>query len=126
MYKCYSKLLLAIFISGCLFLISCAIENTNSDSAGIGTSKVEDDMKTEPGSSTSSLGNFVANELICLVQSEQEASELAELYSISLKSFTNGVAVFTTEEDLQTVIDRGKKKGWKELYKNGVYHALSQ
>ncbi|WP_092643149.1 hypothetical protein [Acetanaerobacterium elongatum] len=69
---------------------------------------------------------YVAGELLCLTQTKQQADEIAQLYNITLKSFDNGIAVFTTEEDLQTVIDRGKKNGWVELYKNMVYHALSE
>ncbi len=46
-------------------------------------------------------------ELMCLTGNEDEAKKIAEQYGISFVEFDNGVAVFTTTEDLNAVIQRG-------------------
>lgn len=53
--------------------------------------------------------------LICLADSEGAAQEIAQLYDVELVKFQNGVAVFSTEENLQEVIQRGVDNGWPEL-----------
>jgi len=70
-------------------------------------------------------GNYVEGELICLCDTENDAREVAELYGIELKSFGDGVAVFTTDEPLDDVIARGKEKGWPELSYNNINSANS-
>lgn len=67
--------------------------------------------------------NIVPGELFTLTDSREEAEELAELYGITLKSFESGVAVFTTCEDLDTVIRRGEENGWQPLEKNYIQTA---
>jgi len=54
-------------------------------------------------------------ELTAFVEDEAAAKTLAELYGITLVSFSNRVAVYHTEEDPKTVIARGEKNGWPEL-----------
>ncbi len=75
-----------------------------------------------PGSSPHG-ESTVSHQLLCMTQTEEEAVLIAQQYGIELESFRKGVAVFTTQEDPQAVIDRGKKNGWAELYKNQIYHA---
>ena len=48
-------------------------------------------------------------ELFCLCESEEKAKEIADSYEIELVSWGNGVAVFHTEKDLETVIQYGIK-----------------
>ena len=48
-------------------------------------------------------------ELYCLAETLAEAEEIASLYDITLVSFGDGVATFTTDRDLQEVIEYGKK-----------------
>lgn len=54
-------------------------------------------------------------ELMCLVETEAEAKEIAKQYGITLVKCEYGVATFHTEESLTDVIERGKKEGYKEL-----------
>lgn len=48
-------------------------------------------------------------ELYCLAESQTEAEEIASSYDITLVSFGDGVATFTTDKDLHEVIEYGKK-----------------
>lgn len=59
-------------------------------------------------------------ELLCLVDSEEEAKTIADQYGIELVNFSYGVATFHTEDDPQKVIDMGKEKGYPELSLNGI------
>ena len=57
-------------------------------------------------------------QLLCLVETREEAENLAALYGIALVDFGEGVAVFYTEEDPDAVIARGLENGWQELSLN--------
>lgn len=59
-------------------------------------------------------------ELLALVETEEEAKKIAEVYGIELVSYSYGVAGFHTEEDPQAVISRGKANGWPQLDMNTV------
>ena len=59
-------------------------------------------------------------ELLATVESREEAEEIAALYGIELVSCSEHIATFHTEEDLQTVIQRGKDNGWPLLEINHV------
>ncbi len=51
-------------------------------------------------------------ELFCLVNSEEEAVEIARLYGFELVSCRENVATFHTDEAPEAVIERGKANGW--------------
>lgn len=72
--------------------------------------------------SSGSDSNFVSGGLMCAADSEEQAQEIAEQYGITLKSYGNGVAEFTTEEDPMAVIARGQKNKWTPLSRIGVTH----
>lgn len=57
-------------------------------------------------------------ELVALVDSEEEAEEIAEMYGITLSSYGFGVAVYTTDRDAGEVIREGIEKGYPELEVN--------
>ena len=59
-------------------------------------------------------------ELVCMAETQAEAEEIAALYGITLVSYGNEVAVFTTEEDYREVIRRGKDNGWPLLDGNYI------
>lgn len=59
-------------------------------------------------------------ELLCLCESEAEAKEIADQYGITFVNYDYGVATFTTDKDLQEVIQMGKDNGWTELSMNHV------
>lgn len=55
------------------------------------------------------------NPLMALVDTQEEAQEIAELYGITLVSYENGVAVYQTDEDPFQVIARGDENGYPQL-----------
>lgn len=66
-------------------------------------------------------GGIIAdNQLMALVETEEEAKSIAEQYGIELMSFSEGVAEYRTEEDLDEVIARGQNNGYPALYINMV------
>lgn len=60
----------------------------------------------------------VENSLVALVDTQEEADEIAEQYGIVLASYENGVATYHTEEDPYDVIARGEENGYHELSVN--------
>lgn len=66
------------------------------------------------------VGEQGKTELIAMVQTEQEAKEVAEQYGITFVSFDTGVAVFETDEDPMEVISRGEKNGYVPLSLNYI------
>ena len=59
-------------------------------------------------------------ELLCLVDSKEEAQKIADQYGIELVNFGYGVATFHTDQDPNEVIKMGLEKGYPELSLNGV------
>ncbi len=54
-------------------------------------------------------------ELYCLTDSKEEAEEIADMYQIELVRYGDGVAVFHTQEDPRSVIEKGKANGFPKL-----------
>lgn len=56
-----------------------------------------------------------STELIALADDEEQAQEIATLYQIELLSFSEGVAVYTTDQDPNELIALGKQNGYPLL-----------
>lgn len=56
--------------------------------------------------------------LIAQADTLEDAQAIADQYGITLVEYDLGVATFYTEEDPQTVIDRGIRNGWPVLELN--------
>lgn len=56
--------------------------------------------------------------LMAMAETEEEAKKIAEQYGIELVSFSDGVAVYQTDEKLADVIARGQEQGYPQLYLN--------
>lgn len=83
------------------------------------------DATSEPAWETEYLPELPETEkLLCLVESEQEAREIAALYGITFVRCIEGVATFDTDEDPRAVIRRGKENDWPELSTNDILHAF--
>lgn len=63
-------------------------------------------------------------ELIALAEDRAEAEKIAELYGIELSSFSDGVAVYTTEEDPQKLMELGDNNGYPALTVNSNHYQL--
>lgn len=69
------------------------------------------------------------NPLMAMVDTEEEAEEIAELYGITLVSCENGVAVYQTEEDPMQVITRGQENDYPQLslnFKRKLHNNMDQ
>ena len=73
-----------------------------------------------PTGSVQPLPAAEGEELMATVSSQEEAEEIAALYGIELVSCSEHIATFHTEENPQTVIQRGKDNGWPLLEVNYV------
>lgn len=67
----------------------------------------------------------VPGQLVCLADSKQEAEQIAQDYGIELLSFEDGVALFSTEEELMEVIRRGQENGLPALSYNHIHQTMS-
>lgn len=94
------------------------VDSTNPISSEVAPAErpVTDDVVTDDELETS-----VQGQLLALVDTQEEAEEIAALYGIELLSFSDGVAVYYTEEDVSSVIARGKENGWVELSENNLH-----
>lgn len=79
-------------------------------------------VKAEKWEEISRDGQNGETELTALADSQEEADEIAQLYGIELKSYSYGVAVFTTEEDPQELMQLGQEKGYPRLEYNYTAH----
>lgn len=69
--------------------------------------------------------NFPADgsvEMLALAKSEAEAREIAEWYQIELQSFSEGVAVYSTDRDPAELIALGNQNGYPKLSVNQELH----
>lgn len=63
-------------------------------------------------------------ELMAVVDSEEEAQEIADLYGIRLSSYAFGVAIYTTDQDVDALLKMGEEKGYPELSINTETYEL--
>ncbi|MCR4908830.1 MAG: hypothetical protein K5985_08360 [Lachnospiraceae bacterium] len=112
-----------ILISAMLCLFAAAAAGCGKEHGEAGEMKAvtdpeHDDIANYPQSTDSLISPVSGKELTASVQSEKEAKEIAAGYGIEFVDYTSGVAVFHTEEDPSSVIERGKKDGLPELSLN--------
>lgn len=85
-------------------------ESAEPEASGQEGEDSEDDMN----------GYVKGKELFMLLETEEEALEIAELYGIEFVSLEYGVATFHTEEDPASVVKRGLENGWPKLTINSM------
>lgn len=83
-----------------------------------------DSPRGSVSSDTSTGETDEATELIAVVDSQEEAEEIAELYGISLSSYAFHVAIYTTDRDASEVIAEGEEKGYPTLSRNEENYRL--
>lgn len=113
-------LLSAIWPSGCgknRELTKISADGTNSNLL----------QTSESGSGPSSSVNSSTDkptQLTALADSQETAQEIANLYGIELKSYSYGVATYTTDKNLREILDLGLENGYPELtpdYESQIY-----
>ena len=65
-------------------------------------------------------------ELIALAEDQTEAEKIAELYEIELSSFSDGIAVYTTDKDPQELMELGDNNGYPALTVNSNHYQLKK
>lgn len=63
-------------------------------------------------------------QLTALADSQEAAQEIADLYGITLKDYSYGVATYTTDKNLRDLLDLGLENDYPELtpdYENQLY-----
>lgn len=71
---------------------------------------------SESGQSSSSDSDTDKSmQLTALADSQEAAQEIADLYGIELKSYSYGVATYTTDKNLQEILDLGQENDYPEL-----------
>lgn len=127
------KKILAVILLTVLLLSGCAQHNAVAPEQAdklpakpkpVPTSPA-DTVEVIPSDRPHSGSSVIEGQLIALADTQEDAKEIAELYEIQLLSYSNGVALFYTEEDTDAVIARGLANGWPTLSKNSVSHAYS-
>ena len=66
---------------------------------------------------------YVPGELICSVDTQEEADNIASLYNIELRDFSHGVAIYFAGEDADifAIIEEGEKNGYPILSPNYIF-----
>ena len=65
-------------------------------------------------------------ELIALAEDQAEAEKTAKLYGIELISFSDGIAVYTTDKDPQELMELGDNNGYPTLTVNSNHYQLER
>lgn len=89
-------------------------ENGNINNASSGEITSGENKQSEPNPNG-------VTEVIALTDSEEEANRIAQLYQIELKSFGQGVAVYTTDKNVADLIQMGKDNNYPEIALNNQY-----
>ncbi len=111
MKRTIARLLKGFIIMTAAFSLLAGCQNAAGISAG-------------KGSGNQSESDYVeGKELLCIVNTKEEAEAIAKQYGITLVEFSYGVATFHTDDNPNDVIAMGIKLGYPELSLNGTVHA---
>ena len=87
---------------------------------------IETETESENAANNSAEEKQKEIELIALAEDQEEAEEIAKLYGIELSSFSDGVAVFTTDKDLQELKELEDLNGYPTLTVISNSHQLKE
>lgn len=91
------------------------------EGSGMGTTSTENKPEGIP-----IYGINAGRELFASVESEDAAKEIAGLYGIQLVSFEDGVAVYHTSSDPESVVANGTENNWPPVEINYVVTGIEQ
>lgn len=93
--------------------------------SGCGRNRELTKMTTDIEVKTKELsGSDEPTQVMALADTQEAAQEIADLYGIELKNFSYGVATYTTDKNLQELLELGQENGYPELsldYENQLY-----
>lgn len=119
-------IIVATLIAGCgrKQYSTFATNNTQEEAEGETPNQGSDDSShsKDSGLIVQKNESYMPGELICNVETEEEAEEIAKLYGIELRSCSYGVAVFFAGEDADifAIIEEGNKNGYPPLSPNYI------
>ena len=102
-------------ILACIVLMFSCILFGCERASSVSFSQLPSTVVSEPGN-----GYAVGRELYTLVETEEEARKIAEIYGIELVDFSHGTAVFHSEKDPRNIIAKGQENGWPSLEVNSI------
>lgn len=74
-----------------------------------------------PSDSDVDFSDLIAeDQLMALVEDEESAKQIAEMYEITLVSYAHGVAIYHTDDDPFKIIVEGAEAGYPELSLNYI------
>ena len=88
--------------------------------------KIEDIRKNVPFDEVGTDTAALETRMTALVETQEEADQIAELYQMELLSYSYGIAVYLTDHDPQELIKTGKENGYPEISVDGTVHALEE
>ena len=120
-----SKIILVLMVLSSLVAYTGSMVSFMPDS--LGDSGVEISAlppKRGSGSSPASPAQKLYEDgvLLAAVDSEEDAQFIAACYGITLEGVADGLARFTTEEDIESLIQLGRDNGWPPVQPNYLYH----
>ena len=80
----------------------------------------------QPPAGSSTVRDYVENQLLAYVDSQRQAEEIAEKCGITLESCRHGIAVFYTEEDLDSIIALAQQLRLPQLSRNYIYQLYGE
>jgi len=108
-----------------IILAAMALLLTGCDRSALQTEKPSPDagslsMRPEPSdaAATPTQEAEMKGNLMAWAETQADAENIANLYGINLVAYSNKIALFYTDQDLDALIQTGKKNGWPELSKN--------
>ena len=114
-----------LLVSVCLIgLIGCSNNDTIDNPTSSHQETTEEPSEISEVQPICEIQQDVAEgeELMCWADTKEEAEEIAKLYEIELVNYSNCIATFTTDKDLQEVIQLGKDNKWPEIELNHVIY----
>ena len=83
-------------------------------------------ISLQPPAGSSTVRDYVENQLLAYVDSQRQAEEIAEKCGITLESCRHGIAVFYTEEDLDSIIALAQQLQLPQLSRNYIYQLYGE
>jgi len=85
---------------------------------------IEETMPFGKGGGSDLAPQYEEGTLIAIVENEEQAREIAELYGIELISVEDGLAIFHTDLDIMALIELGLENDWPPVQPNWIYTAF--
>lgn len=110
--------LLSLFLGLTALLLSGCAGQARPEPTQIAIVTTQPPAPTSSAPETTETVGAAEPQLMALTDTRAEAEDIARQYGITLVSWREGLALFFTEEDPESVVRRGAKNGWPQLSVN--------